>query len=70
MARLSSREMSRRRKAALYRLATIRWMRQAFGEPAFVGEASLIVFTRGQMNGLRATIKRLGLHDEASSERE
>ena len=33
--------------------------RAAFGDVAMLDNAMLVVWTRGQMNGLRATIKRL-----------
>jgi hypothetical protein len=36
-------------------------MRRAFSEEAILENASIIVLTKGQMRGLRAAIKRLGM---------
>lgn len=50
-----SAELARARKRG------VKMARLAFSDRAMIEHSALIVWTRGQMNGVRAAIKRLGL---------
>ena len=58
---MSKRESSAARDRSQAKRRMIDDARAAFGDLAFIDNAKVVVWTRGQMNGVRATIKRLRL---------
>jgi hypothetical protein len=59
--RVSSEESARRAAAWQHKRDAATLMRRAFSLEMMVENASVVVLTRGQMNGLRSIIKRMGL---------
>jgi hypothetical protein len=60
---LSTAESLKRARAARFKASMMRDIAFALSDDMMINEASLIVFTKGQMRGLRATIKRLRMID-------
>lgn len=61
MAAVPFAEAKRRSNAKYARRKMQDSIRAAFGDMAMLDHSALIVWTRGQMNGVRAMIKRLGM---------
>ena len=59
--RVSPREAKRRANARNLRRQMDRSLYAAFGDLAMLEHSALVVWTRGQMNGVRVMLKRLGL---------
>jgi hypothetical protein len=59
--RVSPREAKRRSNARAARRKMQQSLYAAFGDLAMLEHSALVVWTRGQMNGVRVMIKRLGL---------